>query len=115
MTFTWAEGDQSLEDYLAIVADRFAVEVREAARDVEVMIGEWCLDTAAKEPSTLPDDARRAYFRKIADAQLSAWAPAVAWTYWSYKLQTEDRQHDPWDMGRAIELGWLPGEGALGA
>ena len=78
------------------------------------MIGEWCLDTASQEPSTLSDDERRSYFRQIADAQLRAWEPAVAWTYWSYKLHTEDRQHDPWDMGRAIELGWLPAELAPG-
>jgi glucan 1,3-beta-glucosidase len=108
MGLTGSAGDQSLEDYLAYIADRFARDVREAAQDVPLLIGEWCLDTAAKEATTLSVDDRRAYFRAIADAQLSAWEPAVAWTYWSYKLNTEDRQHDPWDMGRAIELGWLP-------
>jgi glucan 1,3-beta-glucosidase len=103
-------GDRELDEYLAFIADRFAGDVREAARDVPVMIGEWCLDTASQEPLTLSDDERRAYFRKIADAQLRAWEPAVAWTYWSYKLHTRDRQHEPWDMGRAIELRWLPEE-----
>ncbi len=105
-----AAGDRELDEYLAFIADRFAGTVREAARDVPVMIGEWCLDTASKKPLELTDDERRSYFRKIADAQLRAWEPAVAWTYWSYKLHTKDPQHDPWDMGRAIELRWLPEE-----
>jgi glucan 1,3-beta-glucosidase len=108
MTLTWSAGDHSLDDYLAFIADRFAGDVREAARDVPVMIGEWCLDTAATEATVLSGEERRSYFRQIADAQLRAWEPAVAWTYWSYKLHTEDPKHDPWDMGRAIELRWLP-------
>jgi glucan 1,3-beta-glucosidase len=108
MMLTWSKGDHSLDDYLALIADEFAGDVREAAKDVPVMIGEWCLDSAAQEAAELPAVERRAYFRAIADAQLRAWQPAVAWTYWSYKLHTSDRQHDPWDMGRAIELGWLP-------
>jgi glucan 1,3-beta-glucosidase len=108
MTLTSATGDHTLDEYLAFVAERFAGDVRDAARDVPVMIGEWCLDTAAKEAVALPDDERRTYFRAIAEAELRAWEPAVAWTYWSYKLLTSDRQHDPWDMGRVIELGWLP-------
>lgn len=108
MTLASPAGDHSLDDCLAFIADWFATDVREAAQDVPVMIGEWCLDTAAKEAALLGGDERRAYFRQIADAQLRAWEPAVAWTYWSYKLHTTDPQHDPWDMGRAIELGWLP-------
>ena len=110
MMLTMSSGDRELDEYLAFVADRFAGTVREAARDIPVMIGEWCLDTASKKALDLDDDERRSYFRKIADAQLRAWEPAVAWTYWSYKLHTEDPQHDPWDMGRAIELRWLPEE-----
>ena len=108
MMFTWSGGDRELDEYVALVADRFVGSVRQAARDVPVMIGEWCLDTASKKSLELTDDERDSYFRTIADAQLRAWEPAVAWTYWSYKLQTDDPLHDPWDMGRVIELGWLP-------
>lgn len=112
MELTWTKGDHTLDQYLAYVADRFAPAIREAAQDVPVMIGEWCLDTAAGEASALAANERRDYFRRIAEAQFRAWEPAVAWTYWSYKLHTSDRKHDPWDMGRAIELGWLPDEPA---
>lgn len=115
MELTWTQGDHELDGYLAHVADRFAPAIREAAKDVPVMIGEWCLDTAAKEASVLTGDERRSYFRRIAEAQLRAWEPAIAWTYWSYKLLTSDPKHDPWDMGRAIELGWLPEEPAEAA
>ncbi len=115
MELTWTQGDHELDRYLAHVADRFAPAIREAAKDVPVMIGEWCLDTAAKEASVLTGDERRSYFRRIAEAQLRAWEPAIAWTYWSYKLLTSDPKHDPWDMGRAIELGWLPEEPAEAA
>jgi glucan 1,3-beta-glucosidase len=108
MMLTMSVGDRELDDYLAFIADQFAGTVREAARNVPVMIGEWCLDTASKQSVELIDDERRSYFRRIANAQLRAWEPAAAWTYWSYKLHTNDPQHDPWDMSRAIELGWLP-------
>ncbi|MEA2652058.1 MAG: glucan 1,3-beta-glucosidase [Chloroflexota bacterium] len=115
MMLTWSSGDRALDEYVALVADRFASSVREAARDVPVMIGEWCLDTASKKSLELTDDERASYFRTIADVQLRAWEPAVAWTYWSYKLQTDDPLHDPWDMGRVIELGWLPEDLAASA
>ena len=68
----------------------------------------WAVRRAHWLALGLTDEERASYFRAIADAQLRAWEPAVAWTYWSYKLQTDDPLHDPWDMGRVIELGWLP-------
>ena len=108
MLFKVSPGPDELEGFVALVNNEFTGIVSEAAKDVPVMIGEWCLDTASPTPMTLPDDARRAYYRAIADAELRAWEAATAWCYWSYRLNTEDPQHDPWDMGRAIELGWLP-------
>ena len=63
--------------------------------------------TASPQFLAIGENERHTYFRRIAEAQLRAWEPAVAWTYWSYKLLTADRAHDPWDLGRAIELGWL--------
>lgn len=86
---TFSAGERTLDEYVAFVADRFAGTVRKAAKSVPVMIGEWCLDTASKESSSLTDGERSTYFGAIADAQLRAWEPAVAWTYWSYS--SDDR------------------------
>jgi glucan 1,3-beta-glucosidase len=99
MMLTMSAGDRELGEYLAFVADRFAGTVREAARGVPLMIGEWCLDTASKKPLDLTVDERRSYFRRIADAQLRAWEPAVAWTYWNYKLDSKDPQRRPVSHG----------------
>jgi hypothetical protein len=46
----------------------------------------------------------------MADVQLDAWGPAVAWTYWSYKMTIDTPASDVWDFGKAIDLGFLPGE-----
>jgi hypothetical protein len=44
----------------------------------------------------------------LAAAQLKAWEHAIGWVYWSYKLQVDAPEFDGWDMGKAIELGYLP-------
>jgi glucan 1,3-beta-glucosidase len=72
------------------------------------MVGEWCLGTASEKPAELGEDDRRRYYRAMSKAQLRAWAPAVAWCYWSFKLNAEEPKLEPWDIGRAIEARWLP-------
>jgi glucan 1,3-beta-glucosidase len=97
-----------LDDYLAYVRDEFAPTVREMSQHFPVMVGEWSLDTVTPKAHDLPSDARRAYFRAMGAAQLEAWAPAVAWTYWSYKLNIDTAASDVWDFGKAVDLGLFP-------
>jgi glucan 1,3-beta-glucosidase len=108
MTHTWADGETDLAGYLSVIDDTFVRTVRDVESHVPVMIGEWCVDTAAANPAELGEEERRRYYRSIAEAQLQAWDPAVAWCYWSCKIHTDEPKLAPWDMGRAIEAGWLP-------
>ena len=102
------DGDGSLDDHVDYINRVFAPTVRQVSQHVPLMIGEWCVDTASDDAATLTGDARRTYYRTIAAAELAAWEPAVAWCYWSYKLNSDVPKLDPWDMGKAIELGLLP-------
>ena len=38
----------------------------------------------------------------------AAWQDAEGWFFWSYKLLVDGPAHDGWDMGKSIELGYLP-------
>ena len=108
MTLTFAAGDQDLDTYLAYVDSEFASTVNEMSRHFPLMIGEWCLDTASEKAAALVGAERAKYYRRIAAAQLAAWEKAVAWSYWSYKLNVDTPRLEPWDMGRVIERGYLP-------
>jgi len=48
------------------------------------------------------------FYRRLAAAQLRAWDHTLGWCYWSYKLQADTPELDAWDMGKTIELGYLP-------
>jgi hypothetical protein len=100
----------ALEDYVAYVSDEFAPTLRRVTRHFPVMVGEWSLDTVNPAPHGLPPDERQAYFRTMAQVQLEAWAPAVAWTYWTYKMSIDTPASAVWDLGKAIELGLFPSE-----
>jgi glucan 1,3-beta-glucosidase len=108
MVYTMAAGDGDLSDYLTYIENEFASTVREMSQQFPVMVGEWCLDTRSKKAATLTDEERLDYYRTLAAAQLKAWEHAVGWAYWSYKLQVDAPEFDGWDMGKAIELGYLP-------
>lgn len=97
-----------LDDYLGYVRDEFAPMLREAAQHFAVMVGEWSLDSVTPKAHELPPDSRREYFRAMGTAQLEAWAPAVAWTYWSYKLTIDTPASDVWDFAKAVDLGLFP-------
>ena len=53
-------------------------------------------------------DERAAYYRALAEAQLAAWQEAEGWFFWSYKLLVDGPGHDGWDLGKSLELGYLP-------
>jgi glucan 1,3-beta-glucosidase len=108
MMHTATRGDLDLDDYLEIVADDFAGTVREASRHFPVMVGEWTVDTASEKAAALDRDERREFHRRVWAAQVEAFEPVVAWTYWSYKLLDDTPASDCWDMGKAIELGFIP-------
>jgi hypothetical protein len=46
----------------------------------------------------------------MAAAQLEAWEPAVAWTYWSCKMTIDTPASDVRNVGKALDLGLLPAE-----
>jgi glucan 1,3-beta-glucosidase len=108
MMYTMAVGDGALSDYLTYIENEFASTVSEMSQHFPVMVGEWCLDTRSKRAAALTDEERLDYYRTLAAAQFKAWEPAVGWVYWSYKLQVDAPELDGWDMGKAIELGYLP-------
>jgi glucan 1,3-beta-glucosidase len=108
MMYTMAVGDGGLSDYLTYIENEFASTVSEMSQQFPVMVGEWCLDTKSKRAAALTDEERLDYYRTLAAAQFKAWEHAVGWIYWSYKLQVDAPELDGWDMGKAIELGYLP-------
>jgi glucan 1,3-beta-glucosidase len=72
------------------------------------MVGEWCLDTSSTRAEALGTGAKRDYYQRIYAAQVRAWEPLTAWTYWSYKHLVDEAKSDVWDFGKAIDLGYLP-------
>jgi hypothetical protein len=48
------------------------------------------------------------FYRSLATAQLRAWESTQGWFYWSYKLLANGADLDGWDMGKSMELGYLP-------
>ena len=108
MMYTMASGDGDLNDYLRYIENEFESTISEMSRHFPLMVGEWCLNTMSKKDAALTDNERRDFYRRLAAAQLRAWEPAVGWCYWSYKLQVDAPELDTWDMGKTIELGYLP-------
>ena len=108
MMYTMAVGDGGLSDYLTYIENEFASTVSEMSQQFPVMVGEWCLDTKSNRAAALTDEERLDYHRTLAAAQFKAREHAVGWIYWSYKLQVDAPELDGWDMGKAIELGYLP-------
>ena len=40
---------------------------------------------------------------------LAAWDGAAGWFFWNYKLLVNGSDLDGWDLGKSVELGYLPG------
>jgi glucan 1,3-beta-glucosidase len=108
MEYLWRTGNDYLEAYIRHIQKEFGPTVSEMSARFPVIVGEWCVDTTSAKPAALNREERAVYYRKLADAQLAAWERAEGWFYWSYKLLVEGSTHDGWDMGKSIELGYLP-------
>jgi len=98
----------------ALIARRV---LRDMAREVPVMVGEWCLENGWARK--LGPDARHAGRRRArryrATAAMERWAfgPCAATCFWSWQMLREDRAtllgtwREGWDMRLAVERGWL--------
>jgi glucan 1,3-beta-glucosidase len=108
MHHTMAVGDGDLDNYLTTIAGEFTRTVRQLARTVPVIVGEWSLDTSSPRAEKKTQAEKLSYYRVLANAQLRAWRSAVGWFYWTYKLQTSTATADLWDLRRATDMGYLP-------
>ena len=110
MAHTAFAGDRDLDDYVAFVENHFGGAVREMSQHFPVMVGEWNLDTKSKRAEALVGEERLDYYRTLTAAHFDAWEPAVAWSYWSYKLQVDAPEFDVWDLLKTIELDYFPND-----
>ncbi len=53
------------------------------------------------------DESPGGYLGHIRDT-LAAWDGAAGWFFWNYKLLINGSDLDGWDLGKSIELGYLP-------
>jgi glucan 1,3-beta-glucosidase len=101
-------GDQGLDGYLDYIQHDLANKLQEMAAHLPVLVGEWCLDTSSKKANALSPPEKLEYYRNLWTAQSKAFVPATAWTYWAYKVLVDDPERDVWDLGKAVDLGYLP-------
>jgi glucan 1,3-beta-glucosidase len=101
-------GDDYLGGYLGHIQDKFSRTVREMSQQFPLIIGEWCLDPMSSKAAALTWEQRRGFYRSLANAQLAAWDGAAGWFFWNYKLLINGSNLDGWDLGKSIELGYLP-------
>jgi glucan 1,3-beta-glucosidase len=105
---TMAVGEGDLDNYLATIASEFTRTVRQLARSVPVIVGEWSLDTSSPRAEEKPEAEKLIYYHALADAQVRAWRSAVGWFFWTYKLQTSTATADLWDLRQATDRDYLP-------
>ncbi|KZE94715.1 Endoglucanase C [Agromyces sp. NDB4Y10] len=101
-------GQRDLDGYLEYIATTFGDPLAEATRRFPVIVGEWCLDTKQAALAEMGAEERRRYNRTLAEAHLAAFAPATAWTYWSWRMHVDTPELDVWDFLRATEAGYFP-------
>ncbi|TKA70687.1 hypothetical protein B0A55_07004 [Friedmanniomyces simplex] len=83
------------------------------------MVGEWSLETGAA-PSAYSssqdgsdDQARRTWFRLLAEAQMVAYAPngpdqsSIGWFFWAWKTEYDI---DTWSYRRGVSDGYIPSD-----
>jgi glucan 1,3-beta-glucosidase len=108
MMHTVTHHNADLDDYVTHIDQAFGGTLKAMAEHVPILVGEWCLDTSSPKTAGLSGKARLDYYRAIAGAHFRAWEYAAAWCYWSYKLHVDAPERDVWDMGKAMEMGFLP-------
>jgi aryl-phospho-beta-D-glucosidase BglC (GH1 family) len=101
-------GDENLGGYLGHIRDNFSRTVREMSPQFPLIIGEWRLDPMSPVATALTPEQRRGFYRSLADAQLAAWDGAAGWFFWNYKLLINGSHLDGWDLGKSLDLGYLP-------
>lgn len=109
MAHTWISGEDDLDGYLRYIETAFKPALAAAAHS-PLIVGEWCLNTSAERITTESQSTRRDYYRRVAEAQLTAWGVTVGWFYWSYKLQVSGPELDGWDFGKSLALDYLTTE-----
>jgi glucan 1,3-beta-glucosidase len=103
--------------------------LRNTASLSPVLVGEWSLETGTA-PNASPigraaqSQARRTWFRKLFEAQLSSYS-AFGWYFWTWKTECELQQREwvilsrglitfttddinTWSYRRGIKDGWIP-------
>jgi glucan 1,3-beta-glucosidase len=89
--------------------------VQEMSQQFPLIVGEWCLDPMSPKAAALTREQRREFYGSLANAQLAAWDGAAGWFFWNYKLLINGSHLDGWDLGKSIELGYLPEDLGPGA
>jgi len=108
MEYTFGTGDESLGGYLDHIRNKFSRTVQEMSQQFPLIIGEWYLDPMSAKAAALTQEQRRGFYHTLANAQLAAWDGAAGWFFWNYKLLINGSNLDGWDLGKSIELGYLP-------
>jgi glucan 1,3-beta-glucosidase len=108
MQYTPEAGDENLGGYLDHIRNKISPTVQEMSQQFPLIIGEWCLEPMSPMAAALTREQRRGFYRSLAYAQLAAWEGAAGWFFWNYKLRVSGSSLDGWDLGKSIELGYLP-------
>ena len=108
MEYTPGPGDENLGGYLGHIRNKFSPTVQEMSGQFPLIIGEWCLEPMSPIATALTPEQRPGFYRSLAYAQLAAWNGAAGSFFWNYKLLINGGHLDGWDLGKSIELGYLP-------
>jgi glucan 1,3-beta-glucosidase len=109
MEYTPEPGDEGLGGYLDHIRGKFSRTVQEMSGQFPLIVGEWCLEPMSPGAAALTREQRHGFYRSLAYAQLGAWDGAAGWFFWNYKLLVNGSHLDGWDLGKSVELGYLPG------
>ena len=112
---------RTLNGYIEYIQENFAADIAEVQQYVPVVVGEWSLfnayimDSCKKEGVLMPE-SKKHFYAQLANAQLAAWQEGSGYIYWNYKMLLDTVAEpqwmgwDCWDLGKSVELGWLPVE-----
>ncbi len=102
-----AEG-RTLDSYRKYIRDVFAKETAYGQSKVPTFVGEWSLYTETDAVKTEDPEARRIFYRGLAEASMDAFGGCEGWFYWCYKTHLDDPVWDCWDLGKCLSNGWMP-------
>jgi glucan 1,3-beta-glucosidase len=108
MEYLWRTGNDDLDAYVRHIQDSFRPTISEMSTRFPLIVGEWCIDTTSAKPGRLSHAERARYYRTLAEAQLAAWEGAEGWFFWSYKVLVDGSTHDGWDLGKSLDLQYVP-------